>query len=94
MSRFRIDPVGDSDLILRLLQGFTRFIIRFSVVFHILNGFKQGGERTENFFALRLIKPVKPFGAFDNTRGVVIARRLWNCMNHVYLHYDLGIELR
>src|SRR5687768_5880217 len=40
LTRFGINPVRYTNLFLGLLQCFPRFIIRFGVVFHILDGFE------------------------------------------------------
>src|SRR5690606_33847839 len=79
-----VDPVGDAELVLGLLQALALDEVVGGLELHVLLGLAQGGEGAV-FAPARLVLPVKAVGALDDAVGVVRSGRTWRFGFHAGL---------
>src|SRR3990172_4097869 len=76
-----IDPVGESEFRLGFLDGFARLDVGLILVLHVLDRLDQGSKRP-CFAAVAPGLPVKPVGALDDSRLIVIGGCFGNDLAH------------
>src|SRR5690606_10515279 len=79
-----VDPVGDADLVLGLVQALALDEVVGGLALHVLLGLAQGGEGPV-FAPACLVLPVEAVGALDAAVGVVRGGRVWRIGFHAGL---------